>query len=791
MGTLDVLKASVLTPDFIRQESNDPNLSFKIMVDANDASPEKLEALMKRKDVTGFKAYQILKEASNQKGTYFFPIILNLYIKRFILKGSKEDSLRYTVMTLHFWVHFIGYDDEFDYKSRDTELLLEVRSVLLSFINRWPIYQNSAVELINKIEKCFFTTPYDEESKFPGDTESHFVYTSENHVAKELRKCIFPFIGMILRAISLNGKYYQDSNDLLVLAINKYFGDLKQFGKVYIETIKNTFSLDDIAHFVPDDEMEKFLLSPNGASVNTRFCNLCENSPADKILKLIDGRTHYAGFYFVNNKAYMNLSLEEKADFLAPFSSSFQYNFKEEQQALLRLWINDSEWNNPKRSISELTLLALKKRHLFSFNSRWLFSEMTIVLLQRKYGENVLLAKNENKTFLNKIAEGLDFIQQSDYQIKFDKPELLLAMYDVSKETVELYFSEIDTYSGHYRAKDNHAEVIKAIEKLFFKHVASCLTDWDSASACEAVVLAEAFNNSDVMNVIVKKDLDLEQILSLLRGVSLKETDVPAIAELRAQVIKEVNKIESDKDCLQTVIYLLVRHGYVLLPEIRTIVNLALNKKSFADIYLLITTLTEIMENNNVRFSKHEVNISARDCGLIYNAIFDHVKTQQINQEEALFFCKSEIFFDNLQSWSWYYGLYEPKTISELFSINSKNLYRIFSHGPQKDHLLKVWKSTPLPVFIDRFTKEFIFSLNIRLHEHPEWKNLSLQKRLDLLTSGNESYHKSLISSIAEDFEIKWKEGEWTKIKYIEVIQNISSYEENIDNLAELALSMP
>jgi hypothetical protein len=106
MGTLDVLKASVLTPDFIRQESNDPDLSFEILVAANDASPEKLKALMERKDVSGFRAYQILKKASNQKGTYFFAIILNLYIKRFILKGSKDDSLRYTLMTLQMWIHF-------------------------------------------------------------------------------------------------------------------------------------------------------------------------------------------------------------------------------------------------------------------------------------------------------------------------------------------------------------------------------------------------------------------------------------------------------------------------------------------------------------------------------------------------------------------------------------------------------------------------------------------------------------------------------------------------------------
>lgn len=774
---MDILRASILTPKAIKEDSRKPEETLETLMSGDDWAQEKLESLMGRPDVSGFRAHQLLKRAARPG---FFPPVLKLYIKKFIQKGTRAESLRYMVMTLHLWIHFIGSSDEM--KSKDVEKLLpQIRLIIIAFVKHWSVYRNSVVKLFNDIEQSF-NEQYNERSRFPGDDRPPFSFSHDNYVARELRKYVFPFIGLTLIELAKKGKYYQTPEDLHALAVRENFGDGDLIGKFYIKSVESIFTLSDISPFIwePGDVMETFLLAAVGETAKARFRKLCEESPADEVLSLLRYHVSYAEFHFSENKAFRSLTLKEKADFLKPYSSQLETNYSNKQRELLRVWVNDPEWNNPSRSISELTLLALQKRHLFSFNMAWLFTELMEVILLRVYGESIPEAKDRNGSFLRKMAQG-ESIFNEEYPDDFQKPSLVLA----ALETIKQRYQECKAgkkEAGYYTDWEyKHAK--RQIEVVFIDYLAICLPDYNTDEACEAVLSAGACNNQRVMEGLVQRDLNLQQIFNLLGKIETKNTDTSMVDVLRSKLVAWVKQVQPDKSSLRTAVYLLASHERFLPPD--TILGLALDRKNFLDLAVLLTTLQEVIGAGRVQ----DINFSER---IISDTVKEAIRTQiekrmesvYNTQAEALLFCQHQIFAGNGKNWSWYYGRYPLKSLADLDSLPLKqeDLLRVFSGGKQREHLLSAWKATPF----NEISLEFMRDYSLNLHEHPEWANLSLKNRLALFSPDRKGDHKKMLISLEQDFARLWKAGKWTIKRYLKEIERIAPYEP--DNFARLAL---
>jgi hypothetical protein len=780
-NSMNILQASALTVELIKKDSSNPEDSLKKLLNGNDNTPEKLEALMNRSDVTGFRAHQLLKMASNYHNRIFNPL-LKLYIAKFIKKGTRQKALCHAIMTLQLWIHFIGSSHELKSEEAD-ELLPQVKPVLIILIKHWSTYRNSAIKLFDEIDQ-YFGRNYGSESKFPGDTEPPFRF--DWIVKDELPTYIFPFIGRTLIELAWREGYYQKPEELLALATRDNFGDGDLAGQLYIKSIENKFTLTDINPFIHrnDDAMEKFLLSEQGKVAKDRFHALCEDAPADRALPITRYLNEYAGFNFSENKAYLKLTLTEKADFIQPYSSRLQLNHVNEQCGLLRRYVNDPEWQNPDRSISELTLLALQKRHIFSNNAAWLFIELMAVILNRSNTENLTDIRIRNRGFLQKIYSKV-CVSISAELIDFQKPGLVIILFDMFQEEPSLK----KTYDHVY------GDIKRQIEFLFIEHLATCLNDYTTDEACEAVQTANACNSETVMDILVKRDLTFKQTFELLRKVKAENTDKPSTQTLRLKIIEFVSKIESDKDCLQTSIFLLASLWDHM--SLHGILESALDRKSFLDLSLLLTSLQEIIVGGTVEdIDLGKTYVSEKVTGAIRSQTELRMESLYNTREQGLVFCQHQFFGDTYKNWYWFYGQHPLRSLEDLKLplLDDKKIASIFAEGDRRENLVQIWKATPFEKVPMSFVMNYIFfnqyhfNIKVHLYEHPGWSKLSLKKRLALFTDQNKSEHEKLLPSLAYDFGRVWKEGKWTTDMYLKEIERIKPFDP--DGFASLAVSL-
>ncbi len=784
-----VLKASLLTPTTIANSTENSEVILDTLISAGDCTAEKLAALINRPDVTGFFAHKLLKRTASQWNSDLFAKFLELYVKKFITKGTRSNSLRYTIMTLQLWIHFIGSADEL--KREDVKILLpRLKPIVVAFIKNWTIYESSAIALFKDI-KSYFGDTYSPSSTFPGDKDAPFRFTFDDYIHQELRRYIFPFVGQILIELAIQENFYQKPTELLALATSKSFGD-KDYASLYIRSIKDSFTLDDIEPFIrePGDKMEKFLLL--NVRANNRFRNLCEDGPMDKVLSVVNNCVSYAGFNFVDNKAYRELSLEEKAVFIKPYSSKLESNSREKQHNLLRLWINDAEWNNPQRSTAELTQLALRNRHMFSFNGSWLFSEMMEILILREHRQEFEQAKVEYKDYLDKIAEG-KFVYPADTPQDFQKPGLVLARIEVLRQKVYSWILEKERLEKGLWIDSHWTHVKEDLEVIFVEHLATCLAEYSTEDALEAVILANSSKIKTLVEILAEReDLNFKQIHILLKEVQYRsaKVDTPTKDLLQSKLTSWVNDVESDKDYLHAALFLFISHSEYFSFD--GALASAFNRKSFSDLKVLLDTVLEINGKGNIEYdgleTRHFYNDKAKEALRI--ELLKHVEGHHDTKDQALLFCQYALFSGNYSNWSWFYGKYPLESMGELYisPLKTENLSHIFCNEVQKENLLSLWKATPFEQSSMQFIRDFIFKGGSYLHDHPGWIKLGLKGQLALFSSENRQDHERMLVSLKKDFQKLWEEEAWTVDQYLEEITRINPY--HSDAFAALAVNL-
>lgn len=782
---MDVLKASVLTPQVIKEASRKPEEILRTLINGDDHDLRKLKALMSRSDVKGFQAFKLLEMSANHNG--FSQAIGQLYLKKFILKGPQLKSLRYAVMTLQLWIHKIGSADSL--KTIEVEKMLpQISPIIVVLIKRWPAYQK-AKNLFDEIE-LNFTDNYNETAKFPDDQDvlaSPFYFIHDNHVVKEVRNYVFPFIGKTLMRLSSSGEYYQTTEDFYQLALRNHFGDKKVMGACYIHSIENSFTLENIKPFISwesKESLENYLLSPQGEVVRTRFCDFCKNVTAKEALEMIHCSLIYGGFNFKENIEYKNFSLDQKADFLRPYSRDLESNSKDKQQDLLRLWINDSEWQNKSRSVSELTLLALKKRDIFSFNSRGLFVELMTVILRRIYGAEIPAAQINHDHFLSEVARrGRHY--DINYPDEFRKAPLVLATLITLNECWEsLKSSGVKDSPEYDRLHFFYRNVWEQIEICFIEHVVSCLPDYSTEDTYCAVKSAEACNSEKAMEILLKHDLSLQQICSLLRDIKEKNFNRPFMDLLRLKLIGAIRLIESDRDCLKT--SLILSQDFVKRLSLDMFLEPALGRKSFLNLSVLLVALEEIIIGDAITDEKQgKRHLSDRDIEAIRKEIENRMSSKYKSRDEALLFCQCKLFEKNANSWKWFYGKYPLRTLSDLNAITLKKEIRswIFNEGLPKKHLLTAWKKTPFSEVVVEVAKEY----NIQFYEHPGWKKIGLKDRFKLFSPEHKEEYRHLLPSFVKNFKQLWKKETWTAEKYLAEINRLDPFSDELNKFATLA----
>lgn len=462
---MEILRASILTPDLISNDSRKPEQILKEMM-GEVFSHEKLKALMLRPDVIGFCAYKLLVIA---RGSNFFSPILKLYTKKFILKGNSYYCLCYTMITLQLWIKCFRKEDPL-------VILSELKSLVLSFLKRWSEYRNSAIALFSDIEDLFI----DDKSlvkTFPGDKEIPYNY-DHNNTQNELRSYVLPFIGKTLVDLAFSKKYYQDSSELKALATRNLFGHPEVAGVLYIKSVEDYFLMDDIRPFIncPGDFMENFLLSNDGLKAKERFISICREADPFNVLYLIDFQTIYAGFNFKDNIIYKNFSLEEKYDFLESCKMYLKGYFPLKEKELIELWINDDNWKTA--AVTDLMTLVSKKTPLFdnigpSNEEAYLMA----ILLNRTYDEDVTKAIVVHSIFINELNSD-DFASEAAFNLCFyyhthmevNGTEELRAFIDSDRGlliALALNKSMMES-SAYYLLRINNK-----IYELFFKHLNS------------------------------------------------------------------------------------------------------------------------------------------------------------------------------------------------------------------------------------------------------------------------------------------------------------------------------
>ena len=771
-NAMQLLKASIVTPDSI---SNDPRNPEQILKDlmGGSFSQEKLEVLMARPDVTGFQAHKLLKMTVN---SYFFEPLLQLYTEKFIMQSKIYNSLCYMVMTLQLWIHFIGSCDEKDYKPKDVAVMLpQVRPLVVSFLDRWPKYRHSAVALFTDIEDSFVGyRNYNENSTFPGDKEAPFKFKYDNHVQKELQLYILPFIGKILVQ---QKRFYQKPLELKALATRGDFSHPEIAGPLYIKSVEDKFSIEDIKPFVGKHGgyMEVFLLSDDGVKALKHLHSICKKANPNEVLLLFHYNTNYAGFHLKDNEVYKNFSLEEKIDFLKPYLSLLESNSQKERNGLFQMWIDDAEWNNPERHIADLVLFALKQRPLFSHNSAWQFVSLMIVILNRIYRDEVLKAQIHHSMFLGLIPK-----DEIMYDKEFPKDFISNNGLVIAIMNEVLNCGETNNWS--------YAKIVRQVNTLFIQHLAGYLPEYNVDDACNAVIAAKACNNEAVMEILFQKPINHNHAINLLNNLSILDKKILnklVVEKLKSIVLDWFTLIESDIDCLKTAMRLLCYFSWGI--PVSDFLPVAINRKGFDKISDLFTNLRSMISfNGNSNSELYYFSDERRE--LLRTEIEKIMDVRYPTKDEALLFCNCKLF-GSYKSWTWFYGKYSLVSLDGLYRISLKKeeLLDVFRQTKPREKFLEVWKSTPIRKTFTSLVMSCIFICNY-LHEHPEWGTLSLQERLNLFTKENEPHFGKMFVSLGIDFSRVWTEGHWDAQKYLNVIESIGYYDS--DKFAVLAVGL-
>ncbi|MFA4942800.1 MAG: hypothetical protein WC564_04150 [Patescibacteria group bacterium] len=784
VNSINVLKAKTITPEVIKSGSFPPLSILGILISGDDYSPAKLKALMDRPDVTGYLAHQLLRESSDKSDhANFFNPLLKLYIQKFIKEGPRETSLRYAIMTTQLWIHFISSSDE--YKDKEVVPLLEqIKPVLVECIKHWTAFSNSAIELLDEIEKLFCKS-YNNESTFPGDKAPPFHFSHDDFAAREVKRYVLPFVGEVLVELSQTGKYYQKPEDLHALATRGHFAQPDLAGPLYIKSTEKTFSLDDIGLLISlaGDAMERFLLSDDGFVANNNFCYLCRRGSPKEVFSLLKCLTHYAGFNFSENEAYQRMSLEEKADFWEPYSYALESNYMNKQYNLLRLWMNDPEWRDSKKSVADLTKLALQKRKIFSFNADRLFLEMITIILRRVHRKEIQWARDTYKDFMTHLLKGEIEIQ--NHIENLNTPALFLAALEKIESRYDLL--ELDGYYTDYLYKYNLPT--RRVLSFFQAHLITCLPSYTNSEACEAVRSARFCNDQLVMNSVVERDLSSRETLALFKEIDSENINMPFVEKLRSKLFSWLQQTEGDEDCLRLAVYLMIDCGRHLNPHL--FIEYALKRKSFSNLSFLLTTLQKIIENGVATFEEFTSrHASEAHIEILRVQIEDRMDVHHNTREDALLFCQNKLLDGGVKSWRWFYSKYPLDSISDINSLglNEEELRDLFRRsGAPHESLLAVWKKTSFKKIPMSFTINYIL-IGHNLSEHPDWAGFSLKERLSFFTIDNRGSHEAMLRSLTPDFESLWRKEKWTINQYLEEIERINPY--STDDFASLALKL-
>lgn len=787
-NSMDALKASKMTPQAIKESTQTPEEIFTILRSATKDPREKLKALVRRPDVTDLIAKRLLESAfegpfNHGQLNFFQTILLTLYIDKFVRHGKQRDSIRYVIMMILVWLKWMNSNlcHDAHLQPSDAKVALpHLRTMVLSLIRRYQPYQLSAATVMDEIQAVGSNTEdFDED--------------------------IYSYIGEILIDLALEGTYYQSSENLLVLAARKYFGNSDRIATVYIKSIEATFTLKDIRPFIDwkkGGTMETFLLSEDGAVAQERFQALCKHASATEVLTLLNGYVEYAGFHLSENKLYKGLSLEARADFLGPYAVQLQYA-TDKQAALLKVWTNDPEWSNPDRSISELTRLALKKRSIFYFNSQWVFNEIMYRLLYRVHKDEYFKlfdgATNEERRFLNALYYALEdgrYIHDEWYPKVFS-PALVLMTFDRIKYHLNQKPQEDKKSNGVTGLL--FRETVERLTEAFIEHVGTCLKDYNTVDACEMIHLGKGWNNETVISLLMERqDITFLQTSELLSKTKYDEFHKGLNATtglLYAKLLQFIRATVPDEDFARLTMYTLAGHSFRWVDESYALFSVIFEREVFNDLAKLLPIMEEFVGREKITYLDFpEIYGPQKFSSSVSYWTRRFIKEHHKTKEEALVFCQHPLFAEDYEVWKWFYATYQLESLSDLqlSKLKEDSVAHIITdwQSPKIGEGLKaVWMKTPLKEISSEMMK-FLMEHRylVTLADHPDWKALSLKERLKFFTPGNKLEYSLLLQALEQDFERVWTEGKWTVDKWLKEIERINP--PNPEAFATLAVSL-
>ncbi|MFZ4648427.1 MAG: hypothetical protein ACOYMB_02185 [Patescibacteria group bacterium] len=756
-NSINTLKASLLTLKEIKKRGNDPLETLQIFMSGGRCSREKLIALFSRSDVVGIKAHKILKLSS--ESPKYFEVILELYIDKFINKKNRDDGLCYAIMTAQLWIRLSTRSE-----MEISEDLGQISKVFIALIERWPEYQKSSSIFFDDVEKFFES--YNVNSSFPDDHSSELQIFDGTNISKQMKTEVFPFIGRIMIRLFQSNKYFQSSEDLWQFATRKYFANKQKAGPLYLKSVECTFSLNDIESFIsePGDAMEQFLLSAEGEVARLRFGKLCQKSPAATLLSLMKFHPEYGGFKFSENKYYQKLSLSKKIDILRP------QPHKADSPRMVKMWVNDPEWVNPKRSLSELTLLAIQKSTLFPDISQGRESlyELMEVILIRKFEITEF-----NDVWKNEVIERINknTFNSSDFEKLISNNHYLFSVSRILRSSISS-----NNQQKPFNLEWSNKRCLERIKELFFAHVVECLPSYRTTDACRIVEWIHPENNEAILDHLVSRELNFSQTIGLLNSISLEHHNWPASEILMKKLVNFITRTKSDYNCLRRAIYALARYEH--RSGSKALIAIAFRRLSYRNIIWLLDDLYELTNCDNIsceNFKPVFISDSVKNTLQVklQNRIFANgEKSIEEALGEAKVYLNHQISFVNrLNKYYWYYSNFNLNNIDEVWAHNLKpaEIIRLFANEPQRQAFVEAWRKMPF----DSDCIRIGLNHKITLSNHPSWLTFGLQERINLFNLEDDYSYENLKESFTVDLMKLWKSEKWTVKKFIDAISMI------------------
>lgn len=767
MRNFNALLIASLTPQEIEAGSHSPKEIFDLMISTREIPEEKIRALLARKDFKGKVAFNILKKTAEVSGyskTKEFELIFDLYIKKFIEGQDRENSLIYTILTTQLWFHDIGSGNNL--KSVEAQSRIRVLNpIFLAFFNRWPEYRKNTDLLIKDLNDIFGKY-YDENFCFPEDSEAPWLFSCDNHVYREVRSCVFPFLGETLRNLSEKGEACVSPESALPLVTDELIGDRNW--TFYLEKISQEFVIDDLKYF-DHQALEKFFISKKETDIYQRLRKLWETEDIHKIFKLSNFRSEFAGITLLENQEYANFSLREKIAF---FKVTVKGNYDSSyRNPILKFLTADAAWYNGENDLKDLVEIFMDNIDIFQ-NTKY-FYVIKAFLLKKAYP---ISSSQESVTEV--IKDGNDGNVSDKLRDDLNKDVNFLIKSISAAETKNPERFESSFY------KDWYIQLV--IDKAFTKMLVDISTYFFEQRAVKLILDSLPYDIKnpsgyeecvDYLIVHSYEISDLESVLCSFEKSNQKK--IPITEKLAKAMARRIDLLECQDIRLKLAIRALCRRPFGSPLVIYFVETLDKALKAFSSLESLIEALKKITTSYEERCGKMIEDSAANLCKC---------------KKDFIVFKDSGYFQNKILAWRWYFYHNPLQDFSEIQDLQEfKEIFNSGDRGPYDtdiaNSLVELWQSKP---FSDTPAEIFFSFIHAQPNEHPSWKELPLDKRIDFVIDGILRFNKrpeKLLESLEDGFAESWVLENWTASRYLEKIKPIKD-KYYADDFAALAIDL-